>query len=149
MPTIPARTSLITLTATAFCRRRMHRVNRATRPVRRSASRPVWCAAIMAPQQLTAEQLLRLPDGDRRLELIEGELHEMPSAGAEHGTVALHIAALPCGRSASQARCSRRAGRQRSHARHPTLRRPSLWPLSVGTGNAMTQAHGGPSALEP
>jgi Uma2 family endonuclease len=42
----------------------------------------------------TAEELLRLPDGDRRLELVEGELREMPPAGAEHGTVAFHIAAL-------------------------------------------------------
>jgi Uma2 family endonuclease len=42
----------------------------------------------------TAEELLQLPDDDRRLELIEGELREMPPAGAEHGTVAFHIAAL-------------------------------------------------------
>ena len=43
---------------------------------------------------LTADQLLRLPGDDRRLELVEGELREMPPAGAEHGTVAFHIAAL-------------------------------------------------------
>jgi Uma2 family endonuclease len=43
---------------------------------------------------LTAEDLLRLPGDDRRLELVDGELREMPPAGAEHGTVAFHIAAL-------------------------------------------------------
>jgi Uma2 family endonuclease len=43
---------------------------------------------------VTAEELLRLPDDDRRLELVEGELREMPPAGAEHGSVAFHIAAL-------------------------------------------------------
>jgi Uma2 family endonuclease len=48
----------------------------------------------LTTRALTAEQLLRLPDDDRRLELIEGELREMPPAGAEHGTVAFHIAAL-------------------------------------------------------
>src|SRR6188472_1638802 len=48
----------------------------------------------VSTEALTAEQLLRLPDDDRRLELIEGELHEIPPAGAEHGTVAFHIAAL-------------------------------------------------------
>ena len=48
----------------------------------------------ISTQALTAEELLRLPDDDRRLELIEGELRELPPAGAEHGTVAFHIAAL-------------------------------------------------------
>jgi Uma2 family endonuclease len=48
----------------------------------------------ISTRALTAEELLRLPDDDRRLELIEGELREMPPAGAEHGTVAFHIAAL-------------------------------------------------------
>ena len=48
----------------------------------------------ISTRALTAEELLRLPDDDRRLELIEGALREMPPAGAEHGTVAFHIAAL-------------------------------------------------------
>ena len=37
---------------------------------------------------LTAEELLRLPDTGRRLELVEGELFEMPPAGGEHGDIA-------------------------------------------------------------
>lgn len=37
---------------------------------------------------LTAEELLRLPDTGRRLELVEGELYEMPPAGGEHGDIA-------------------------------------------------------------
>ena len=40
---------------------------------------------------MTAEELLRLPAGDRRLELIAGELREMAPAGAEHGAVAAWI----------------------------------------------------------
>jgi Uma2 family endonuclease len=43
---------------------------------------------------VTAEALLRLPDDARRRELIEGEIREMTPAGAEHGAVAFHIAAL-------------------------------------------------------
>ena len=37
---------------------------------------------------LTAEELLRLPDTEHRLELVEGELYEMPPAGGEHGDIA-------------------------------------------------------------
>jgi Uma2 family endonuclease len=43
---------------------------------------------------LTAEELLRLPADNRRLELIAGGLHEMAPAGAEHGAVAARILAL-------------------------------------------------------
>jgi Uma2 family endonuclease len=35
--------------------------------------------------RMTAEDLLRLPDNHRRHELIDGELHEMPLHGGEHG----------------------------------------------------------------
>ena len=42
---------------------------------------------------LTAEELLRLPDTGRRLELVEGELFEMPPAGGEHGNIAMRIGA--------------------------------------------------------
>lgn len=41
---------------------------------------------------LTAEELLCLPDNGLRQELVEGELYEMPPAGAEHGNVAMIIA---------------------------------------------------------
>lgn len=37
--------------------------------------------------RMTADDLLRLPDDGMRRELIAGELHEMPSAGGEHGYV--------------------------------------------------------------
>ena len=40
---------------------------------------------------LTAEELLHLPDTGRRLELLEGELSEMPPAGGPHGNVAMTI----------------------------------------------------------
>ena len=43
---------------------------------------------------LTAEELLRLPDTGGRLELVEGELYEMPPAGGMHGGVAMTIGAL-------------------------------------------------------
>src|SRR5205823_693078 len=58
--------------------------------------RPVATPSASQPrtEALSAEELLRLPDRDRRLELIEGELREMPPAGAEHGTIALRIGAL-------------------------------------------------------
>jgi Uma2 family endonuclease len=36
---------------------------------------------------MTADELLRLPDNGMRHELIDGELHEMPPAGGEHGFV--------------------------------------------------------------
>ena len=42
----------------------------------------------------TAEEMFRLPTEDRRLELLEGELYEMPPAGGRHGNAGsnLHIA---------------------------------------------------------
>ena len=40
---------------------------------------------------LTAEELLHLPDTGRRLELLEGELSEIPTAGGPHGNVAMTI----------------------------------------------------------
>lgn len=46
------------------------------------------------PTPMTAEELLRLPADDRRLELIAGDLREMAPAGAEHGAVAARILAL-------------------------------------------------------
>ena len=41
----------------------------------------------------TAEEMFRLPAENRRLELVEGELYEMPPAGGRHGNVGsnLHI----------------------------------------------------------
>jgi Uma2 family endonuclease len=41
-----------------------------------------------------ADDLLAWPDDGRRRELIDGRLHEMAPAGAEHGMVALRIGAL-------------------------------------------------------
>jgi Uma2 family endonuclease len=38
---------------------------------------------------LTADDLLRMPSDGKRYELVNGELHEMPPAGSEHGYVAL------------------------------------------------------------
>jgi Uma2 family endonuclease len=43
---------------------------------------------------MTAEELLRLPRGRARFELIEGELTVMEPGGAEHGAVAMEIGAL-------------------------------------------------------
>ena len=40
----------------------------------------------------TAEELLRMPDGGVRRELVRGELREMTPAGDEHGYLALRIA---------------------------------------------------------
>ncbi len=41
---------------------------------------------------LTADELLRLSTaGDRRYELVKGELYEMPPAGASHGDIAMEI----------------------------------------------------------
>jgi Uma2 family endonuclease len=37
--------------------------------------------------RMTAEELLHLPDNNVRHELIDGELHEMPPFGGEHGGV--------------------------------------------------------------
>ena len=42
---------------------------------------------------LTAEELLHLPTAGR-LELVRGELYEMPPAGARHGDIASEIGAL-------------------------------------------------------
>lgn len=39
----------------------------------------------------TAEELIRLPSGERRLELVEGQLYEMPLEGGRHGYVAANI----------------------------------------------------------
>ncbi len=40
---------------------------------------------------LTAEELIVLPTAGRRLELVDGELYEMPPAGARHGKFAMRI----------------------------------------------------------
>ena len=42
-------------------------------------------------QQITADELLNLPDDGKRYELIEGELVEMAPAGYEHGGLAAFI----------------------------------------------------------
>jgi Uma2 family endonuclease len=43
-------------------------------------------------RQITAEELLRMPDDGFRYELVRGELRKMPPAGSEHGYLALRIA---------------------------------------------------------
>jgi Uma2 family endonuclease len=43
---------------------------------------------------LTAEDLLHLPDTGCRLELVEGELLEMPPAGGMHGKATIRIGGL-------------------------------------------------------
>ena len=43
---------------------------------------------------LTADELLRLSTTGRRLELVKGELFEMPPAGGRHGSVAMSVGAL-------------------------------------------------------
>ena len=45
---------------------------------------------------LTAEELLRLPGGGKRHELVRGELREMVPAGARHGSVVMALA-VPLG----------------------------------------------------
>src|SRR3954468_11012591 len=42
---------------------------------------------------ITAEQLLQMP-GDKRREIVQGELREMNPAGAEHGIAAMRVGAL-------------------------------------------------------
>lgn len=42
----------------------------------------------------TAEELIHLPRGKCRYELVKGELFEMPPAGGRHGSVAMRIGAL-------------------------------------------------------
>jgi Uma2 family endonuclease len=43
-------------------------------------------------REVTAEELLAMPDDGFRYELVRGELREMPPAGSEHGYLALRIA---------------------------------------------------------
>ncbi len=40
----------------------------------------------------TIEEFMNLPLGAKRLELVEGELLEMPPTGDEHGVICLNIA---------------------------------------------------------
>ena len=42
--------------------------------------------------RMTADELLRLPDNGMRRELIDGELHEWPLNGGEHGFVSGRVA---------------------------------------------------------
>jgi Uma2 family endonuclease len=42
--------------------------------------------------RMTAAELMRLPDNHMRHELIDGELHEWPLAGGEHGFVSSRVA---------------------------------------------------------
>lgn len=48
---------------------------------------------VPAVAPVTAEQLMDLPDGGRRRELVDGELREMAPAGFGHGRVALRVGA--------------------------------------------------------
>ncbi len=43
---------------------------------------------------MTAEELFKMPHGNRRYELVKGELIEMSPAGGKHGVIALHLGAL-------------------------------------------------------
>lgn len=47
-----------------------------------------------ATRQITADELLRMPDDGFRYELIEGELRKMTPAGCEHGFYSSEIAGL-------------------------------------------------------
>lgn len=47
-------------------------------------------------QLMTAEELLKLPRGEHRYELVRGELREMSPAGYEHGRVGMQLA-VPLG----------------------------------------------------
>jgi Uma2 family endonuclease len=47
----------------------------------------------LATQLITAEELLQMPRGSFRYELIKGELLQMPPAGFEHGVTIVDIAA--------------------------------------------------------
>jgi Uma2 family endonuclease len=44
--------------------------------------------------QVTPEELLRMPSGTVRREVVEGELREMNPAGADHGRIAVRIGRL-------------------------------------------------------
>ncbi|MBI4788080.1 MAG: Uma2 family endonuclease [Chloroflexi bacterium] len=48
---------------------------------------------VVATKLMTADELLRLPRGRYRYELVKGELIQMTPAGARHGVVALKIGA--------------------------------------------------------
>jgi len=50
--------------------------------------------AIATGIRMTAEELLQLPHGRARFELVDGELRVMEPGGAEHGMVALETGAL-------------------------------------------------------
>jgi Uma2 family endonuclease len=45
----------------------------------------------LATPTLTADDLIRLPDDGSRYELVRGELHKMPPAGFEHGSLAVRF----------------------------------------------------------
>ncbi len=49
-------------------------------------------SVVTATQLMTAEELLRLPRGKFRYELVKGELLQMPPTGFEHGVVTVDIA---------------------------------------------------------
>ena len=44
-------------------------------------------------QNMTAEELLYLPDNGIRTELVRGELREMSPAGSQHGRWAINVTA--------------------------------------------------------
>lgn len=53
-------------------------------------------SAATTTQLMTADELIKLPRGKARYELIKGELRTMPPAGSEHGSVAVNVT-LPLG----------------------------------------------------
>ena len=51
---------------------------------------------VTTTQLMTAEELLKLPRGKSRYELVKGELRTVPPAGFEHGAVIINLS-LPLG----------------------------------------------------
>jgi len=48
-------------------------------------------SVLLKTRLFTAEDLFRMPDDGRRLELVKGELHEMAPAGGRHGSQAMRL----------------------------------------------------------
>jgi Uma2 family endonuclease len=47
-----------------------------------------------SPGRLSADDLLKMPHSERRLELVRGELRAAEPAGGEHGAIAMRVGAL-------------------------------------------------------